>query len=299
MMNKKLKRVISLVFASVLAVGMLAGCGKSTKTNADKKESKGKVELGYVNWAEGIAMTNLAKAILEDKMGYQVHMTQGEAGMIFTSLSNGDIDAFLDGWLPVTHKDYMAKYKDKIEKIETNFENAKIGLVVPKYMNINSIEELNGIKDKLDGKIIGVDPGAGIMKATNKAIKDYGLKLKLLEGSGATMTAMLKKAEDKKTPIVVTGWKPHWKFARWDLKFLKDPKNVYGESENIYTITRKGFSKDMPEVTEFLNNFKMNDKQLGTLMGDIQDNSNKKPLDVAKEWMKKNEDLVKSWIPKK
>ncbi|WP_069680482.1 glycine betaine ABC transporter substrate-binding protein [Clostridium taeniosporum] len=295
-MHKNLKKIMSLAFVGVLAIGMLAGCGKNSTQKAEN--SKGKVTLGYVNWAEGVAMTNLVKVVLEDKMGYEVDMKQGEAGMIYTSLSTGDMDAFLDGWLPVTHKDYMERYKDGIEKLGANFEGAKIGLVVPKYMDINSIEDLNKIKDKVDGKIIGIDPGAGIMKTTNKVIKDYGLDLELMEGSGATMTAMLKKAEDEKTPIVVTGWKPHWKFARWDLKFLEDPKKAYGEAENIYTIARKDFAKDMPEVAQFLNNFKMDDKQLGSLMGDIQENSKKDPLEVAKNWMKNNEDLVNSWIPK-
>ncbi|BAH05748.1 hypothetical protein CKR_0697 [Clostridium kluyveri NBRC 12016] len=297
MMNKKLKKIVVLAFSIILIIGALSGCG-NTIGDTNDKESKRTVKLVYVNWAEGIAMTNLVSAILQDKMGYKVDMKQGDVGMVFTSLSSGDMDVFLDGWLPLTHKDYMDKYKGKLDNLGVNFENAKIGLVVPSYMNINSIEELNGIKDELGGKIVGIDAGAGIMKVTNKAIKEYNLNYELLEGSGATMTAMLKKAEDKKEPIVVTGWKPHWKFATWDLKFLDDPKGVFGETENIYTITRTGFEKDMPEVAQFLKNFKMNDQQLGSLMGDIKDNDSKKPIDVAREWMKNNEELVNSWVPK-
>lgn len=297
-MNRKVKKLIASAFSIILAIGVLSGCSSTTGSGNNDKKSKGTVKLVYVNWAEGIAMTNLVSAILQDKMGYKVDMKQGDVGMVFTSLSSGDMDVFLDGWLPVTHKDYMDKYQGKLEKLGVNFENAKIGLVVPSYMNISSIEELNGIKDELGGKIVGIDAGAGIMKATNKAIKEYNLNYELLEGSGATMTAMLKKAEDKKEPIVVTGWKPHWKFATWDLKFLDDPKKVFGEAENIYTITRTGFEKDMPEVTQFLKNFKMNDQQLGSLMGDIKDNTGKKPIDVAREWIKNNEELVNSWVPK-
>ncbi|AND84615.1 glycine/betaine ABC transporter [Clostridium tyrobutyricum] len=297
-MNKKLKKLVVLAFSSIFIIGILSGCGSTKSGDSNNDKSKGTVKLGYVNWAEGVALTNLASAILQDKMGYKVDMKQGEIGMVFTSLARGDMDVYLDGWLPVTHKVYMDKYKGKLENLGTSFENARIGLVVPSYMNINSIEELNDVKDELDGKIVGVDAGAGMMKVTNKAIKEYNLDYKLLEGSEATMTAMLKKAEDKKEPIVVTGWKPHWKFATWDLKFLDDPKGVFGKAENIYTITRTGFEKDMPEVAQFLKNLKMNDKQLGSLMADIKNNSNKEPIDVAREWMKNNEELVNSWIPK-
>lgn len=243
-------------------------------------------------------MTNLAKLILEEKMGYEAEMTLGEAGMVFTSLASGDMDVFMDGWLPTTHKDYMAKYKEDLEDLGYNYEGARIGLVVPKYLNINSIEELNGIKDDLNGEIIGIDPGAGIMKATKSVVEEYKLDLELLEGSEATMLAMLKKAMDAEKAIAITGWSPHWKFARWDLKFLEDPKGTYGEAENVHTIARKGFSEDMPEVAEFFKNFKMDDAQLGSIMADIQD-SDKEPLEVAREWMQKNEELVNSWIPTK
>lgn len=293
-MNKKLKKVVSLVFAGILAMGALVGCGN----NGEKKESKGKVNLGYVNWAEGVAMTNLTKLILEEKMGYEVEMKLGEAGMVYTSLAGGDMDAYIDAWLPTTHKDYVAKYKDKLEDLGENYENAKLGLAVPTYMDINSLEDLNKIKDQLDKKITGIEPGAGLMKATLGVIEGYDLDLDLVEGSEASMLAMLKKAYDAKKPIVVTAWSPHWMFSRWDLKYLEDTKGYFGEAENIHTVTRKGFSEDMPEVAEFLKNFKMNDDQLGSLMADIQ-NSDKEPLEVAREWMNKNEELVNSWIPKK
>ena len=291
-MKFNLKKSAVLLCSVLVTTLVLTGCGKGTSN-----KGKGNVKLGYVNWAEGVAMTNLAKVALEEKMGYNVDLTMGEPGMIFTSLSDGNLDAFLDAWLPVTHHDYITKYKDKIEDLGYNYENARIGLVVPKNSDINSIEDLNKFKEKLDGKIIGIDAGAGIMGATQKAIKDYNLDYELLEGSGPTMTVLLKEAIDKNEDIVVTGWKPHWKFARWDLKFLEDTKHSYGKSENIHTYSRKDFTKDMPEVAEFLKNFKLNDEQLGTLMGDIAD-SNKEPEEVAKEWMAKNEELVNSWIPK-
>lgn len=286
-----MKKILTLlVVLSVLSTAFVfSGCSSD---DGGKKE----VKLGAVNWAEGIAMTNLAKAVLEEKMDYSVEITVADVGPIFTALSNGDQDAFMDTWLPVTHKDKIAGMEDSIVDLGYNFEGAKIGLVVPSYVEIDSIEEMNDYKDKFNGEIIGIDAGAGIMAATETAIADYGLDIELVTSSGPMMTASLKKAIDAGEWVAVTGWKPHWKFARWDLKFLEDPKGIYGAVENIHTYARKDLEEDMPEVAEFLTNFKMNDQQLGSLMGDIAD-SDKDPFEVAKEWMNANEDLVNSWLP--
>lgn len=79
-------------------------------------------------------------------------------------------------------------------------------------------------------EIIGIDPGAGIMKATAAAIDQYGLTdWKLIEGSGAAMTAMLDKAVKAEKPIIITGWTPHWMFSKYDLKYLEDPKKYSGK----------------------------------------------------------------------
>ncbi len=301
-MKKYLLKSLILIMVVLLGAALFAGCAPQDQGEQDQggeeepAEVKGTIKLAYVNWAEGVAMTNLAQAILEDKMGYEVETTMADVAPIFTSLASGDYDAFLDAWLPVTHESYMEEYGEDLNDLGYNFEGARIGLVVPTYMDINSIEELNSIKDDLEGQIIGIDSGAGIMKATADAIEKYGLELELIPGSGPTMTAALKKAIDNNDPVVVTGWAPHWKFARWDLKFLEDPQGVYGDVENIHTVTRKGLGEDMPDVEQFLTNFYMDGQQLGDLMGAIAD-SEEDPIVVAREWMNAHEDLVNSWLP--
>jgi len=276
-----------LLLSVTLFIGMLTGCN-TNETN--------KVKLGYVNWAEGIAMTNLAAAILEDEMGYEVELTLADVGPIFTSVASGNTDAFLDVWLPVTHKDYLDQYGDDLVLLEPSNENARIGLVVPSYVDFDSIEDLNANKADFDGKIIGIDSGAGIMSTTETAIDDYELEFDLVTGSGPAMTAALKNAIDSNESIVVTGWSPHWKFARWDLKFLTDPLNIYGEKESINIITRKDLSEDMPDVAEFLSNLKFTDTELADLMGAIED-SDKETLEAARDWMIANPESVAKWLP--
>lgn len=99
------------------------------------------INIDYVNWAEGVAMTHLAGAILIE-YGFDVKMADLEPGVLFQSLASGQTDFFLDAWLPVTHADYMAAYEGEIINIGLNYEGAKLGLVVPAYMDIDSIDDL-------------------------------------------------------------------------------------------------------------------------------------------------------------
>jgi len=282
------KTILAVLLIIILATGLLVGCGQQ---QVEKKE----FNLAYVNWAEGIAMTNLAQAVIEDEFDYDVTTTMADVGPTFQGLSSGDIDAFMDVWLPVTHKSYIDKLGDDIVRLGTNYSGARIGLVVPDYVEIDSIDEMNEYKDEFDGEIIGIDAGAGIMKTTRQALDDYDLDFELLEGSGAAMTASLKTAIDNNEWIVVTGWNPHWKFARWDLKFLEDTEGVYGEIETIYTYSREGLKADHPEVASFLKNFEMNITQLGDLMGAIAD-SGEDPIEVARQWKEENMGLIDNWI---
>ncbi len=151
------------------------------------------------------------------------------------------------------------------------------------------------VKEKFNGKIIGIDPGAGLMQATEKAIEEYGLDYELVEGSGATMTASLKQAIDNNEWIVVTGWAPHWKFARYDLKFLEDPKGTYGQVETINTMVRLGLKEDMPEVYEVCDNFAWNSEQIGSAMGLAEDLGD--DVTAARQWVQENIELVNSWLP--
>jgi len=252
------------------------------------------VRIGYVSWAEGIAMTHLVKVILEDRMGYNVELTMADPAPIFTSLAEGGLDFFLDAWLPQTHKSHMDQYGDILADLGTNYEGARIGLVVPSYVDVATIPELGEKSARFDNAITGIDSGAGIMAATREAISAYDLGMQLLTSSGAAMTASLKDAVQADDPIVVTGWKPHWMFARWELKFLDDPKKIYGTSENIHTIARPGVSTDLPEVVNVLKEFFLNDKQIGTLMDHMNRITDSE--EAARRWMKDHSQLVSSWL---
>lgn len=143
-------------------------------------------------------------------------------------------------------------------------------------------------------KITGIDPGAGIMEATDRAIEEYELdKWSVTSGSGAAMTAALKKAYDKEEPIIVTGWTPHWKFAEFDLKYLDDPKGSYGGEEQIHSIGRLGLKEDLPEAHAILSNFNWTEEDMNSIMVAIQ-NGEKEDV-AAQNWIDENEAKVAEW----
>ncbi|MDA3932068.1 MAG: glycine/betaine ABC transporter [Tenericutes bacterium] len=149
-----------------------------------------------------------------------------------------------------------------------------------------------------DPVIVGIDPGAGIMAATNDAIDVYGLNYELEASSGPVMMTQLAQAYENEEFIVVTGWKPHYMFADYDLKFLEDPEGVFGGVENLHTIARLDIRDDFPDVTTFLENFYMSSSELGSLMGDINEfGDDMTNLEIARQWMSSNEALYQSWLP--
>lgn len=147
----------------------------------------------------------------------------------------------------------------------------------------------------LKKEIIGIDPGAGLMKQTAQVLKDYGLDdWKLVEGSSAAMTAALDKAYKNKEPIIVTGWTPHWMFAKYELKYLADPKETYGKDEEIHTVVRKGLKGDFPSAHAMLDRFEWTAEDMAVVMSAVTDG--KKPEEAASQWVKDNAAKVDAWV---
>ncbi|MFP4162247.1 MAG: glycine betaine ABC transporter substrate-binding protein [Ectothiorhodospira sp.] len=257
-------------------------------------QDKGTIEMPYVEWADAVASTNVMRVVLEEA-GYEVKTTSVSAAAMWQSVASGDQDALVAAWLPSTHEDYLSEVKDQVVDLGPNLEGTRIGLMVPDYVEIDSIRELNDNADKFNGEIIGIDPGAGIMSTTEDAIDTYDLELKLVEGSDATMTGALGDAIRKEEWVVVTGWTPHWKEGRWDLKYLEDPENVYGGEEEIHTVVRKGLKEDMPEAYEILDNFQWSTEQVAELM--VMNEEGGDPYENAKRWVEENRDVVEDWMP--
>lgn len=161
----------------------------------------------------------------------------------------------------------------------------------------NAVEPENGGGEQaagsFGGKIVGIEPGAGVMQCTENAIETYGLDLTLQDSSSFAMAAALKTAIENEEWIAVTGWTPHWKFAVYDLKYLDDPEGVFGEAETINTVVRQGLEEDDPALYTVLDNFFWTPDDIGAVMLAVTEGAD--PYDAAREWVDANPDKVAEW----
>lgn len=313
MNTKKFGLTIGSVATMVM---LLAGCGAanntssttgssntSTSNSASTNSTTGSasstgsktVTIGYITWAEDVAASFLWKDLLEKK-GYTVNMKQLGAGELFAGLSQNSLNLFFDTWLPDTHKQYMQRFGKNLTNLGKWYQGKTTeGFVVPTYMtNVNTTADLKKISSKIHGKIVGIEAGAGETGLAQKAIKAYGLPETLQTSSTPAMLTALKKAYDAKKPIVVTLWSPHWAFATYKLKYLKDPKGSFGKPGWIQTEANKTWAQNNPTVAGWIKKFKLNQNQLGALENDIN-NASSKDAGVQK-WIKANQSLVNAWF---
>lgn len=283
---RRWKRWVALASLLVLIIGGISGLSFGKKA-ADKK-----IDLVYMNWDSEVASVNVLEQAMKQH-GFDVNTTALDNTVAWQTVANGQADGMISAWLPNTHKTQWQKFGKSVENLGTNLKGAKVGLVVPAYMNVNSIEDL---KNQADKKIIGIEPGAGEMATVEKTMKAYNnlSDWTLVPSSSGAMTVALGEAIKQHKDIVVTGWSPHWMFNKYDLKYLEDPKGTMGTEENINTVVRKDLKKDNPEAYKVLDQFNWTQKDMEAVMLDIQ--NGKSPEEAANKWIKAHQSQVDQWF---
>ncbi|AWK07827.1 glycine/betaine ABC transporter permease [Streptomyces spongiicola] len=303
--NHRPQPVVAVVGAVVLAlvaggVGVFGGTTSAEAGGAGDVGRGKKISVGYIPWDEGIASTFLWKELLE-RRGFEVETRQLEAGALYTGLAGGQIDFQTDSWLPVTHAQYWDKYRDKLEDKGSWFGPTSLELSVPSYVEgVDSLDDLKGRAGQFKGRIVGIEPSAGMMGILkDKVLEEYGLEgeYDVVDGSTPGMLAELKRAYDRKEPIVTTLWSPHWAYSSYDLRKLDDPKGSWGEGDGIHTLARKGFSEENPRVGKWLQDFEMTEEQLTGLEARIQETGKGKEQEAVRAWLKDNPGLAGKWTP--
>ncbi len=268
---------------AVAVVGMI-----SMSAQAEEKS----ITMGTLSWEDLTPITGITKKALENS-GYTVKVVEfSEWGIAYAALGKGDIQV-LASQTDYAANDYWTKNKNRLEKLSPVSFGLYQGIAVPKYVTIDSIEQLNENAEKFGNKIIGIEPGSGLMRDAANAVTGYGIKLNLLEGSTAAMTAALKSAVDRKDWVAITVWEPSWMAQKFDVKFLKDPKGIFPPPQGYYWIGHKGFAEAYPRAREVIASVYVPLADITQINTEVKDG---KTMDEAiKIWTDGHADLLKRW----
>jgi len=250
------------------------------------------IKMGSMSWGNLHAPSLITKKFLE-KHGREVGLTMfSEWGIAFAALSRGDIDLLVAGPDGFT-SDYWARYKNRLERVSVVNHGLFQGLVVPSWMEVDSVEQLNSVADQVRGRIIGVEPGTGLMREAAAAIKAYGLNYQLIDGSTPAMVAQLKSALERREPIVTMLWTPSWMVQSFDVKFLKDPKGLFAPPQSIYWVGRKGFFDNDARARELVATVYVPLAEVVDMMTAM--NNGKTIEQAVDEWWESHQALVEKW----
>jgi glycine betaine/proline transport system substrate-binding protein len=289
---KACRRLLNLLL--LLMVGALAaGCGGLGEVSGGKE-----ITLGYIGWDENVAVSNLTRVLLEEEFGYVVELQLKDVEVVeqvFEGVAVGDLHAFQDVWIP-NHKNYLSEVEDDVEHLDPWFKGKTTqGIAVPYYMDVRSLSELDQAGTDM---IVGLEPGSAVHpQIKNKVIPGYDLDMKLVESSTPAMLSELEKAYEMREPIVFFGWSPHWMNARYDFRYLEDPKDLQGgfnDSAEISSIVNEDLSEDDPVAYEIIRSISLSKEEVNQMEADINEAGD--PDAGVKAWLEDNRSVVQPWI---
>jgi len=262
------------------------------------------VRFADVGWTDITATTALASSILED-LGYTPKTQVLSVPVTYKSMQTKDIDVFLGNWMPTMEADLKPYREDKtVEVLGVNLEGAKYTLAVPTYLydeGLKSFDDIAKFKDKLGGKIYGIEPGNDGNRLILDMIKDnkFGLKgFDLVESSEQGMLAQVERASKRKEAIVFLGWEPHPMNSKYKMSYLSGGDDVFGPNyggATIYTNTRAGYTTECPNVGTFIKNLKFSLDTENVVMGYILLDG-MDPAKAAEKWLKANPTVWEPWL---
>lgn len=290
---------LTKVFAALALIAFGMGSASAAEPASCKT-----VRFSDVGWTDITATTAITARLLEG-LGYEPKTQVLSVPVTYTSMKNKDIDVFLGNWMPTMEADLKPFKEDKsVDVVGANLEGAKYTLAVPKYLHdegLKSFADIARFRDKLGGKIYGIEPGNDGNRLIIDMIKEdkFGLKsFEIVESSEQGMLAQVERATRRKEPIVFLGWEPHPMNTKFELKYLEGGDDVFGPNlggATVYTNTRAGFGAQCPNVGALLKNLKFTLDLENTVMGYILFDS-MEPEKAAEKWLAANPTAWTPWL---
>ena len=288
--DKLMKAALFGLLLILVGAPLATGCGGSGASGSKT------LDVADIGWTENTAIAQLTKVLLEEELGYEeVTIHVSELDSVYEDVAEGDLDAFQDVWLP-NQRGLLESVQDNVEQLSFSYEGeTEQGIAVPTYMDTTSLDQLNDSEADI---ILGIEPTSVVMgQIYDGVIPAYGLEQKLVQASTDGMLAEVEKRHRAREEFALVAWSPHWMNQRYDLRYLEDPEDAFGEFNDparITAIVNEDLPQDDPAATAFMDALVFDESQLNDLESTINEADD--PHEGARRWAEDNPEVWQPWV---
>ncbi len=302
------------------AIVMVSGVGMAKA--ADMGAVDEPIKLAINEWTGQHVSTHVAGEMLK-KAGYQVeYVTAGYMNM-FQAMADGEVHAALEIWTSNV-SDQFAVQEDAggVVDVSDLGLDAREGFAYPAHVaeicpGLPAWEALKDCAGQFataetipQGRLLDYPADWGTPGADRAAGLELPFKA-VPAGSEGALISEIRASTEKKSPLLVVFWQPHWAMAAYDLQFAALPEGTdecyedasWGPNPNathdcdfiptrIFKAAWSGFAEKWPAAYEIIDNYRLSTEQQEPLMGSV-DVDGKSVEEVVAAFLDENEDYWK------
>jgi glycine betaine/proline transport system substrate-binding protein len=298
---------------------ILAGALLTAPAGAAVPESKDPIKIALFDWTSVNINAKILGGILE-KLGYKVeYPTADYLSSLTTGLTNGDLTVGMEFWDTTAGEAMKASdATHQTERLGALGPKAKEEWWYPLYMkekcpglpnwealkNPDCAKAFSTADTAPKGRYLG---GPVTWEGyDDERVKALGLPFEVVHaGTDAAMFAELDSAYQRKAPIMLWIYSPHWATAKYQGEWVQFPeytpdcyaKKLYtcGKPHGeIWKYSWAGMKDKWPEAYKVAKNYTIATDQLNKMSGEV-DLDGKSIDDVANAWIDANKSTWEAW----
>jgi len=203
------------------------------------------IRVGHIDLSFHDAAAREVEAILE-KHGHTIKRSAAPHERMFEILGEDGVDVLVSAWLPASHSKYLAPIEDQVSKLTVLYEPYCIW-GVPEHVPeaaVASVSDLlkPDVLERMDRRIQGINPGAGISRFSARMVQEYGLAeagYHFETGTEADCFDRFEEAAASGEWIVIPLWHPQYLHHRYHIRALDEPKGLLGGKDEATLIVRR------------------------------------------------------------
>ncbi|WP_458527391.1 ABC transporter substrate-binding protein [Onishia taeanensis] len=262
------------------------------------------LDLGVPAWPGVTVKSEIASQLLAP-LGYEARTQELSLQVIYQGLDTGDVDTFLGGWMPAQQEMFAPREQSgAVTSLVNNVEGAQMTLAVPEYLyeqGITSFADLDAHREAFEGKIHGFGAGSAASEILYRAIDNdtWGFgDWELTDTSVVGMLGAAQSAIGREEPIVWVGWTPHWMNLELPMRYLEDPKDLFGENNGeteVLTVMRSAYAEAHPNLERLFAQFTFSAEQQSWMINAYSQEERDVEA-VAQEWIEAHPERVRAML---